>query len=178
MDDNVQNNRSGGRLFFLVGMPGAGKTTLGRRLAEDYGLHFIDLDSYIEQEESEGIPALFVKYGEAGFRELEHSYLQKLIEENETLAIVACGGGTPCFYDNMDMMKQAGTVVYLYVDVRELALNLEKSAEERPLLKGKDDLVHYLSELLAQREACYERADHILHTGDISISTFAEIFSS
>jgi shikimate kinase len=159
-------------------MPGVGKTTWGRRLAEEYGLHFIDLDVYIEQQEKDSIPGLFTRYGEGGFRELEHNYLRKLIDDNDTIAVVACGGGTPCFYDNMDVMRSAGTVIYLVAGVQELSDNLEKSAEERPLLKGKDDLGRYLAELLEQRTVCYERADHILHTGDISVATFAEIFSS
>jgi shikimate kinase len=92
--------------------------------------------------------------------------------------VVACGGGTPCFLDNMLLMKEAGTVIYLQADVADLIVNLNTSREMRPLLKGKGDMAAYLEGMLQKRKAIYEQAHYILQTKDISITTFAEIISS
>src|SRR3954468_20375196 len=97
--------------IFLVGMPGTGKTWWGTRLASEYQVLFIDLDTYIEQHEKASVPALFASYGEKGFREKEHIALEKLVADKTFNGIVACGGGTPCFSGNMELMKGAGTVI-------------------------------------------------------------------
>jgi shikimate kinase len=164
--------------IFLTGMPAAGKTYWGQKISEKYQLDFTDLDAYISLEEKASIPALFAQYGENGFREKENKALKKLIKQTANPSIVACGGGTPCFYDNMSIMKQAGIVIYLLADIPWLMNNISSSDEIRPLLKGRGDVSVYLADLLKKRKPFYEQANYILPTKDISLLTFNEIISS
>lgn len=165
------------KYIFLVGMPGAGKTYWGSKIAEEFGLAFFDLDDFIAKQEQASIPALFARYGEAGFRERERKYLQKLISTEKRCTVVACGGGTPCFYDNIRLMMDAGIVIYLHADVAQLISRLQGSEESRPLLKGKADLSAYLTGLLDKRDGIYGQAHYILQSANISLTTFAEIIS-
>ena len=166
------------QIIFLVGMPAAGKTYWGNKIAQKYSLPFIDLDTFIAEQEKASVPALFAQYGEAGFREREQKYLKKIIKSVVTPAVIACGGGTPCFYDNIVVMKEAGIVVYLQADIPWLMSNISNSDEIRPLLKGRGDVSVYLNDLLKKRKSFYEQAHHILHTKDISLLTFDEIITS
>ncbi|MES2701636.1 MAG: shikimate kinase [Bacteroidota bacterium] len=165
-------------IIFITGMPGAGKTWWGRRLAAHYHLPFTDLDDYVAQREQASIPALFAQYGEAGFREREAAALVELIATTSTTTIIACGGGTPCHGANLQLMKQAGTVIYLQVTIPTLLANLEQDTTQRPLLKNRGDLSKYLQTLLQKRTPYYAKAHHILHTADISLTTFGQIISS
>lgn len=99
--------------IFLVGYMGSGKTTLGKAYARINNLEFIDLDWYIEERMHKTISELFAEKGEAGFRELERKMLHEVGEFENVM--VACGGGTPCFYDNIDYMNSVGdTVFWMY----------------------------------------------------------------
>lgn len=162
--------------IFLVGMPAAGKTYWGNQIAKAYNLPFADLDVFIAEQEKANISALFAMYGENGFREREQKYLKKIIT-TVTGTIIACGGGAPCFNDNMQLMKQAGIVVYLKADIAWLLKNLKKSGEIRPLLNNRGDLSVYLQDMLDKRSKFYEQAHHILQTKDISLTTFAKIIN-
>jgi len=148
-------------LIFLVGMMGSGKTTLGRQLARQLGCAFVDLDAYIEQREGKTIPQLFATEGQQGFRMLERQALEALVQQY-TQAVVATGGGAPCFFDNIDLINQQGLSVFLDVPVEELAKRLRRAGgQERPLLQGKTgaaELTAFLQEILAQRRRFYERA--------------------
>jgi shikimate kinase len=166
------------KLFFLVGMPAAGKTYWGRRLARQYGLEFIDLDEYIVHQEGSDIPDLFARRGEQEFRRLESRHLHAVISHASRPTIIACGGGTPCFFDNMQHMKSAGTVIYLRAGISFILNNLNKGGARRPLLQDKEDIVGYLSELLHHRRRYYEQAHHILSAEDVSFLTFEEILLS
>lgn len=165
-------------LIFLIGMPGAGKTYWGSRLSESFDIRFADLDVLVSEHEQAGIPALFAAYGEKGFREREQKRLHQLIKMTTAPTIVAAGGGTPCYADNMEKMKQAGTVIYLQAEAATLISNLAQSPEERPLHRGRTDLPAYLSGLLAARIRYYGQAHHIFAVENISIATFAEIIRS
>lgn len=100
-------------LYFLIGFMGAGKTTLGKRLARQAALPFIDLDVYIETNSGKSISALFAAIGETAFRALEREALERLTATHEAQsAIISCGGGTPCFNDNMAWMNDHGTTIY------------------------------------------------------------------
>jgi shikimate kinase len=166
------------KLIFLTGMPAAGKTYWGIRIAKKYKMQFTDLDELVAHKESASIQALFAKYGEAGFREQEHKWLQQLIETATTNMVVACGGGTPCLNENMALMKKAGTVIYLQAEIPQLLKHLEHSDEVRPLLNNRGNLSAYLADLLKKRKVFYEKADHILPAQDISLITFDKIFSN
>ncbi len=177
--DNSPNSTSSNpiRNIFLVGMPAVGKTHWGSKIAKEYKLPFIDLDVYIAEQEQASISALFAMYGEQGFREREQKYLKKIIHKATATTIVACGGGTSSYNDNMDLMKAAGVVIYLEADIAWLLNNLQKSNEVRPLLNNRGDLAVYLQDLLNKRKKLYEQAHHILQSKDISLSTFAKIIS-
>jgi shikimate kinase len=158
-------------------MPGVGKSHWGRVVSAHFRLPFFDLDEYIVENEGMTIAQIFTDYGEDGFRKREQAWLQQLLANSPQLAIIACGGGTPCFFDNIAFMKQHGVVVYLHAEVPELMVNLMKSTEIRPLF-GKEPIYDTLNWILAKRKGFYEQADHILQAKDISISNFEKILSN
>ena len=97
--------------IIIIGYMGAGKTTVGKALAKALGLDFYDLDWYIESRMRKTVPQLFAERGESGFRDIEHRLLHEVAEfEN---VVLSCGGGTPCFFDNMEYLNQQGETVYL-----------------------------------------------------------------
>lgn len=175
-NSKFQIPNSNGKIF-LIGMPGVGKTYWGVRIATYRGLPFADLDTFIEEQEKVSIADLFAQYGEDGFRERESKYLQQLVL-TEGNVIVACGGGTPCFNNNMALMKAAGCVIYLQADIATLVAHIKNSNNMRPLLKGQGDMTAYLEDLLQKRSRFYEQADYILQTKDISLTTFDQIITS
>ena len=144
--------------IFLIGYMGSGKTTLGRAFAKDAGLSFIDLDWYIEERALRTISALFAEEGEEGFRRLERRMLHEVSEFEDV--VIACGGGTPCYYDNMDFMMQAGITVYLDASEDVLFRRLKVASVNRPLLKGKTDseLRDFIAEGLKARMPWYGKA--------------------
>ena len=166
------------KIIFLIGMPAAGKSYWGDKIAGAYSLQFTDLDLFIAEQERASIAALFASYGENGFREREQKYLKQIIKKAAADTIIATGGGTPCFADNMKVMLASGTVIYLQAEIACLLHNLENSHVARPLLKGKGDMAAHLSGLLQKREKIYSQAHHILPTKDISLITFVEIISA
>lgn len=167
-----------GPLFFLVGMPGAGKSFWGRALSAHLQYPFIDLDVFIGEQEQASIASLFGRLGEQGFRKLEHEYLQRLVATAQPHTIIATGGGAPCFYGNMDLMKSVGQVIYLQAGIPWLLINLRKEGPERPLLQGKEDLSQILRNMLNAREIVYLQAHHIVDATTVSLTIFEQtIFS-
>ena len=152
--------------IILIGYMGAGKTTVGKALSKELGIPFYDLDWYIENRRRKTIPQLFAEVGEEGFRKIEYNMLHEVAEFEDV--IVSCGGGTPCFFDNIDYMNQQGQVVYLKADPEVLYKHLLMGKTERPLLKGKspEQLIAFIKEQLAQRELFYNRANYSL---DVSL---------
>ena len=162
-------------MLFIIGMPGVGKTYWGSRVAEATDSKFVDLDIYIEEQEQTTIKALFENLGEDGFRKKEHQYLEKVINLFPGQTVIASGGGTPCFHQNISIMKQAGKVIYLQAEVSHLISNIKKEPDVRPLLIGRENLSGYLLGLLLERKAYYEQAQHILQTDNISLANFTQI---
>lgn len=141
---------------------GAGKTTIGRILGRNTGLEFFDLDWYIEDRFRMTIPRIFEEKGEEGFRQLEQRMLHEVGEfEN---VIISCGGGTPCFYDNMEFMNRQADTVYLKAEPEVLQTHLLMGKSQRPLIKGKtpDELLTFIRESLVVREPFYLQAKYIL----------------
>lgn len=148
--------------LFLVGYMGVGKTTIGRRMAKEQGLTFYDLDWYIATRKRTTIEKLFDTLGEEGFRQLEYNMLHEVGEfEN---VVVSCGGGTPCFFDNMDYMNQQGETYYVKASPDYIFHRLSQSKNKRPLLRGKneDELREFISTHLAEREKYYNKAKKII----------------
>lgn len=150
-------------LIFLIGFMGSGKTTLGRPLAARLGYRFVDLDKQIEEGEGSTIGEIFAIHGEAHFRALETAYLQHVISQGGD-AVVSTGGGTPCFGNNMTLMNDSGVTVYLKHTPGRLAERLRTAHTQRPLVAGKspEELLRYITETLAEREAFYGRANVVV----------------
>ena len=146
--------------IFLTGYMGAGKTTLGRALAAEMGIPFIDLDHYIEKRHCKTIAQLFAEKGEEGFREIERRMLHEGGEFEDV--IISTGGGTPCFFDNIEYMNAQGTTVYLDVPVERLHIRLSIAKAKRPLIKDKNDeeLMAFITEQLAKRAPHYCKAQY------------------
>ncbi len=148
--------------IILVGYMGSGKTTIGRQLAMALGISFYDLDWYIEMRYRRSVAQIFRESGEDGFRQMERNMLHEVAEfEN---IVLSCGGGTPCFFDNMQYMNTLAETVYLKARPNVLAMHLKMGKVERPLIKGKNetDLLAYIEESLAKREPFYAQAKHIV----------------
>ncbi len=141
---------------------GSGKTYLGERLAGQLNRPFFDLDRLLEAGEGKTISTIFAENGEADFRDLERKYLHTL--ENQAPAVVATGGGTPCFFDNMDWMKAHGTTVYLETPVEVLFERLRREQAGRPLLAGLNDgeLRDFMEKKLSEREGWYRQAEMVM----------------
>jgi shikimate kinase len=146
----------------LIGYMGSGKTTIGKALSKETGMMFYDLDWYIESRMHKSVSQIFAEKGEEGFRKIEYNMLHEVAEFEDV--IISCGGGTPCFFDNIDYLNQQGEVVYLKASPETLYKHLLMAKIERPLLKDKsaDELIAYITEHLKQREPFYEKARHML----------------
>ena len=150
------------RRIILIGYMGSGKTTVGKALSKETGMMFYDLDWYIESRMRKSVSQIFAEKGEEGFRKIEYNMLHEVAEFEDV--IISCGGGTPCFFDNMDYLNQQGDVVYLKATPETLYKHLMMAKIERPLLKGKssEELIAYITEHLKERASFYEKARHIL----------------
>ena len=145
---------------------GSGKTTVGKALSKETGMMFYDLDWYIESRMRKTVAQIFAEKGEEGFRKIEHNMLHEVAEfEN---VIISCGGGTPCFFDNIDYINQQGEVVYLKATPEVLYRHLLMGKVERPLIKNKtpEELIAYITEQVAKREEFYNKARYTL---DVSL---------
>jgi shikimate kinase len=148
--------------IILIGYMGAGKTTVGRALARELGLQFYDLDWYIESRRHKKVAQIFAESGEDAFRQIERNMLHEVAEFEDV--VISCGGGTPCFFDNIDYMNRQGDVVYLKCHPDVLRAHLLMGRTERPLLKGKtpEQLTDFIVEQLQAREPFYTKAQHKL----------------
>lgn len=161
------------KCIILIGYMCAGKTTVGKALARQLGLRFYDLDWYIEERFHRSVPRIFAEEGEKKFRDLERRMLHEAAEFQGI--VLSCGGGTPCFFDNMDYMNEVAHTFYLKASSETLCRHLALSRGERPLLKGKspEELRTFVAEQLEARSPYYERAQHII---DINVlDTFEKI---
>ncbi len=151
------------RRIIIIGYMGAGKTTVGRALAAELGIEFYDLDWYIESRMRKTVKQLFDEVGEEGFRKIEHNMLREVAEfEN---VVISCGGGTPCFFDNMAYMNQQGDTVYLKASPEILYKHLKMGKSVRPLLLNKtpEEVQVFITEQLANREPYYSRAKYTVN---------------
>ncbi len=155
------------RRIFLIGYMGAGKTTAGKELAKKMNMEFIDMDHYIQARYQKTVGQLFSEYGEAEFRNIERKILREVSDiEN---VVISTGGGTPCFFDNMDYMNQVGTTVYLKASPQALSDRLNTCKEKRPLIKDKseEELYAFVVDSLEKREPSYSKAHVIFGTEEL-----------
>jgi shikimate kinase len=140
---------------------GSGKTTIGKCLAKQLGLQFIDLDYFIENRYHKSIAQIFAEKGEVAFREMERNVLHEVILFEDT--VVSTGGGVPCFFDNLEVINKNSTSIYLRTSPDELAKRLSVSKEKRPLIKDKspEELKAFIASNLEIREAFYNQASYI-----------------
>ncbi|MBR6187522.1 MAG: shikimate kinase [Prevotella sp.] len=152
--------------IILIGYMGAGKTTIGRALAKELDVLFYDLDWYIESRRHKTVAQIFAEEGEEAFRRIEHNMLHEVAEFEDV--VISCGGGTPCFFDNMEYMNAQGQVVYLKAEPQVLIDHLRMGRTERPLLKGKspEELEEFIKEQVRARESYYNQARYIF---DVSL---------
>ena len=152
--------------IILLGYMGAGKTTVGKALAAELGVPFYDLDWFITTRYRRSVPEIFAERGEEGFRDLERRMLHEAAEFEDI--VLSCGGGTPCFFDNMEYMNSRADTIYLKATPEVLAMHLRMGKGKRPLLEGKspEELEETICQMLIEREPFYTRAKHII---DVSL---------
>lgn len=146
----------------FIGYMGCGKSVIAKMLAYEYGYDYVDLDKLIEKRQGMSVRQIFVTKGEEYFRQVEREELLKILGADKT--IVAAGGGTPCFFDNMQRMNQSAVTVYLKVDPDQLFRRLRKVKHARPLIAHLDDhqLKEYIIHSLRERESYYMQASIII----------------
>lgn len=152
--------------IIIIGYMGSGKTTVGHALSQELGLPFYDLDWYIETRMHCTVKQIFDEKGEEGFRKIEHNLLHEVAEFEDV--ILSCGGGTPCFFDNIDYINRQGETVYLKCTTDVLYKHLKMGKTVRPLLLNKtpDEVKTFIEAQLKQREPFYAKAKHIV---DVSL---------
>lgn len=161
-------------LVFLIGYMGSGKSSIGRQAARKAGLPFIDMDTVIEERSGMSVSEFFRDRGESAFRSMEREILGEIISGTD--AVVATGGGVPCFSDNMEVMNAAGGTVYLKMSPRKLASRLEHGKYKRPLIKDKsaEELEGFIAGNLEQREPHYSKAKMVIACDDMGDDRIAD----
>lgn len=154
------------RHVYLLGFMACGKTTVGRELAQHLGCPFYDLDALIEQQQRLSVAEIFAHHGEAAFRRMEAEALRWVAQQ--AAGVVATGGGTPCFADNMAFMNSHGITVHIHLPAAVLSARLASDRAQRPLISGLTtaQLHHYVEQTLAQRAPFYAQSTHTLNAID------------
>jgi shikimate kinase len=147
-------------IIFLVGMPASGKSTLAKKIAEQYPFKLIDLDSYIEEKYQKKIPEIFNEGGESFFRQLESESLKELNFDGKM--IISTGGGTPCFYDNMEFILNKGIAIFLDTHLTVILDRVSENISQRPMFQGKikETIQKQIEELYQQRKPFYQKAHY------------------
>ena len=163
--DRTMNNK----LVWLVGLPGSGKTTLGKQLAIALSCNFVDTDELLEARFNAPVSKLFELRGELFFRKEENRMVAELTKRKKL--VVATGGGAPCFHNSMQLMCNSGTTIYLKTDKEVLASRLEKAKGKRPLIIGKTmpEIEQYIDDTLEKREPFYSQAAIITDSSDAEL---------
>jgi shikimate kinase len=154
--------------IYLIGMPGSGKSTLGRKLARELLVEFVDLDNEIEMKEGKSVREIFSGNGEEYFRLAESRMLADW-SVSPTSFVMATGGGTPCFFNGIQVINETGLSIFLDVPMSQLLMRLEKKTD-RPLLRSSDEeeMEDKLNRLRSARRAIYEQAHITIENPDLS----------
>jgi len=161
--------------IYLIGFMGAGKSHWGRLLSSKLTLPFFDLDQQITEDEGKTIPQIFEDKGEEYFRMMEKETLYILTESHESF-VMACGGGTPCYFNNIDYMNNNGTTVWLNTRLDVLHSRLIQEKQTRPLLQDFSDeqLRQFILKKFSERRIYYEQADLVVEESEASVDTLIQ----
>ena len=153
---------------------GSGKSTIANQIAKNHNLPLIDLDKHIENKENQTITSIFQSKGELNFRKIENASLQKVLAQDEF--ILSTGGGTPVFYNNMQLINQQSTSFYLYASPTELAQRLIPQKQHRPLIAHLNDnqLPEFIAKHLFERNPYYQQAHYIIQTNNKTVEEIAK----
>ena len=159
----------------LLGYMASGKSTISKKLAKILDVDFIDLDDYISEKEGDTIKNIFKNKGEIYFRIQENKYLNELLNGEKNI-VLAIGGGTPCYSNNMDLINKKATSIYLKATLNSLYTRLIQEKSERPLVSelNNDKLKEYIAKHLFERAPFYERANYTISIDDKSIEDIIE----
>jgi shikimate kinase len=160
--------------IYIIGAMGSGKSTTGKKLAAKLGWTFRDTDLMIEEAEGMSVREYFSTFGEEAFRRMETQIIEEL--GGESNIVVSCGGGTPCYGNNMEIMKRTGVVVYLKMTPEALIKRLETGKQERPLIKNLEgkELVDKISSLLDERGKIFDQAHIIINGISVNLNGLIE----
>jgi shikimate kinase len=164
--------------IFLIGFMGSGKTYLGKKWSDKSGIEFFDVDDMVEVQQNKSAAEIFAEDGEDHFRDLETTALKSFA--NKENAIVACGGGTPCYNDNITLMNESGISIYLKSSPEKIFERLITETEKRPLIKNLQggELLFYITEKIKEREAFYNQAKIILNVDDLHKNYLPEFLNT
>lgn len=165
--------------IFLIGFMGSGKTHWGRLLSDRLKVPFFDLDSAIMDKEKMTVAEIFSKKGEEYFRYKEKEVLEELVNNNPAF-IISSGGGTPCFFNNIEFMKRSGRVIWLNTSIDILKQRLLKERMSRPLIRniGEAELKAYIIRKLGERKIYYEQADVMVNEEGIVLEPLIELLKN
>jgi len=160
--------------IYLVGFMGAGKSTVGKKLAAVLNYQFLDLDDDFEESYKINISSFFKKYDENLFRKLEYQKLLSSLSRQNT--VISTGGGTPCFFDSMDIMNANGITVYLKMSPEGIASRLKTAKKKRPLVQSMkdDELLEFIKNKLEERKGFYEKATITINAINLSLRQLSE----
>lgn len=155
---------------------GSGKTHWGKLLSEKLGILFFDLDEQVAEHTGKSIPEIFASEGEEQFRLIEKDILHIITESHESL-VMSCGGGTPCYFNNIDYMKMAGTVVWINTPLETLYKRLVGEKQHRPLIKNlsDDQLNSFIQKKFSDRRIYYEQANVSVEEEPVQLDKLIEI---
>lgn len=155
----------------LLGYMASGKSAVGKILAKKLNVQFIDLDSFIEEREQISIKEIFEMKGEIYFRKKEGEYLLELLNLNES-SVISLGGGTPCYGNNMDFIKNKAVSFYLKASIDTIFDRLKNETSQRPLVAsiGTENLKEYIAKHLFERAPYYDKANHTISVNQKSVN--------
>ena len=164
--------------IFLIGFMGSGKSSTGKKLANLLHFDFFDTDTEIERITGKTISQIFATDGEDFFREKEREIIAGLSQKDNV--VVSTGGGTPCFFDNMQLMNQTGLTIYLHANPKMLKQRLITNKKQRPLLNNvpNEKLEIHIVELLFQRGYYYRQSQITVEAFNITAKKLLEVFST
>lgn len=161
--------------IFLIGFMGSGKTHLGRLLSHKIGIPFFDLDEQVTEHAGKSIVDIFAEEGEEYFRMQEKDVLHIITESHDGF-VMACGGGSPCYFNNIEYMHTAGTTVWINTPLDTIFSRLIGEKDKRPLIKSLSDeqLKSFISKKFADRKIYYEQADIIVDEEPVQLEHIIE----